>query len=282
MSNQELRRVSSDNVSRTCLKLMLEYRSKLLLYGKGEILFHDEEGYDLVNKSLTDKRRKSFKNRDFQIKDKKGLSSKKKVSQIIDFDYPYFMMKDNSNSSILAVRDNNEALVISDILIPKDSKKRYLTREELEDYLTKDNQLIKYNGVWTNSLEVPTEEEILELFKSFVIKEYIDDQYDEEDKYILSSVVNNTTEEAITRGFTFMPEDFLVINGDKDMSINYVTVKYEGKDWFRVESKGIPLNKYNLSKVREMCSQSRTEEKLKFSFSAMKNIEIGKRFIKNI
>ena len=76
MSKQRIIKIEDSDIKRDYLKVLLEYKRNLLLYSKGEIVFQDEEDYDLINKSLVDKRRKTFKNRDFKVKEKSILSIK--------------------------------------------------------------------------------------------------------------------------------------------------------------------------------------------------------------
>lgn len=274
MSKQKIIKLDNSDVKRTYLKLLLEYKKNLLLYGNGEIIFHDEENYELVNKSLIDKRRKSFKNRDFEIREKHGFNARKQVSQIIDFDKFYFMMKDDNTSSLLAFREENESFVVSDSLVSKDIKKRYMTRDELSTYLSRTNQLIRYNGVWTKKLDVPSEKEILNSFKNYVEREYVENESDEEKKSVLSSLIRNASIESISRGFVFMEDNFLLIHDDNDMSVSYITTKYEGHDWFRVDSRYISLNKQSLMKLRETSHHDNTHEII--------GIEASPKILKNI
>lgn len=276
MSKQLIQRIDNKDIKGSLLKYLIEYRNSLLLYGNSDVLFHDEEGYDLINKSDCSKGRKSFRGSQFSIQQRSIISDKKSVNQILRFNEQYFMMKDNHPHSLLAIRDDNDAFVIREELVATEVKKRYMSREELENYLSSSGQLIRYNNTWTNSIKIPSNEEILSRFKEYVIRNYVDNQNDDEFKRIMVPVINNTGIESVARDFMVLTEEVLLIK-EKDLAVSYVNIKFAGLDWFKVETKTLPPTKYNLSQVKEITNNKVKEKKI-FDLNPMLN----KRFIKDI
>ena len=281
MSKQIVQIIDEKNIKGNYLKYLIEYRNSLLLYSNGEVLFHDEEGCDLINKSNCSKGRKSFRGSKFDIHEKNFFNGRKSVNQILCFNKPYFMIKDNHPNSLFAIRDNKSAFVFNDVLVPGDYKKRYMDREELEKYLSSSSQLIRYEDSWTREINIPTNEEILDSFKGYVISNYVNNQGNDELKEILTPIVLNSSIETISRDYVIMPQDILLIKDD--MTMTYLTVKYEGVDWFMVESRNLPITKHTLSEVKESITSESIVDESKFNIrlARMKNIK-NKKIVKNM
>lgn len=247
-----IQRIEKKYVLREFLEVILEYKKSLLLVGNNEVIYHDEDGYDQINKFLTDKRKKQFP------KLKESKKNKKLTSQIIDFNVPYFRIQDDINSICFAIKDGKEAIFVNDFLIPTEQKIRFMTRGELERFFSSSKselKLFRYDGRLTNNLEIPSDDDILDLFRLEVLEKYVYNMSDDAIR-VLAPIVNSASSSTISKNFQFMEDNILVIkSSESDLSISYVSIRYEDNNWFKLISNKVPVTKYTLEQIKEITKQ---------------------------
>lgn len=251
-NSRTIQRIEKKYVLREFLEVILEYKKSLLLVGNNGVIYHDEDGYDQINKFLTDKRKKQFP------KLKESKSNKKVTSQIIDFNVPYFRMQDDINSICFAIKDGKDAIFVNDFLIPTEQRIRFMTRSELEKYFSSNKnelKIIRYDGRLINNLEIPSDNDILDMFRLEVLQKYVYNMSDDAIR-VLTPIVNNASFSTISRKFQFMEDNILVIKScESDLSISYDSIRYEDNNLFKLISNKVPVTKYVLEQVKEFTKQ---------------------------
>lgn len=292
LNNRVIQKIDNKYVGDECIQMMMAYRKYLGLIGNGEILYHDQPNFKLINKYLEDERKNQFPYSNIPTHIKRvGFKKFKVANQLLNFDTPYFRFSSEFSSICYAVKDNKNAYLVNDFLAPSQPTVTYLTREELENLFDKKEdqlQLILYNNKLGNSLIIPTQEEILASFKKDVINIYIESQNGYNAKKVLTSVVNHATSDSIISDYQFCSDDILVVNSKgKDLSISMVSLRYENENCFKMISKNIPINKCTLEQIKSFGNKIilSMEPKIKLSLNpniTPKDIEVGKKLVKTI
>lgn len=292
LNNRVIQKIDSKYVGDECIQMMMAYRKYLGLIGNGEVLYHDQANYELINKYLEDERRSQFPYSNIPTHVKRvGFRKFKVANQLLNFDTPYFRFSSEFSGICYAVKDDKNAYLVNDVLIPLQPRVTYFTREELEKLFDKKEgqlQLVLYNNKWGHSLIIPTQEEILESFKKDVINIYIESQNGYNAKKVLTSIVNNASSDSIIQDYQFCSDDILVVNSKgKDLSVSIVSLRYMNENCFKVISKDIPINKYTLEQIKSFSDKIilSIEPKIKLSLNpniTPKDIEDGKKMVKTI
>lgn len=262
-----------------CLQMMMAYKDYLLLLGNGNILYRDIPGYDYINEYLNDERREEFPYSNIpKHKKKVMLQTFDVTNQLLEYETPYLRLSGSFSSILYALKDNNKAYIVNDFLASTKITEEDVTREELDELFAYSNdhlKIFKYNNNWGNSLKLPTNEEILDMFKEEA-KHYI--KVDSANLYIqkaLKHIIDNASYSSIIEDYKFCEDDILVVESSSDkLSINLISIRFMGEDKYKIIKKEVPINKYTLDYI------STVDKKIKLVKEPDINLRLNKDLTK--
>ena len=115
--NERIQRIDSYYVGNDCVQVMFPFRDTISIISQNGILFHYKPGSSVyVNKYLEDERREQFPYSNIpmhyaRIRGKKYTYT----NQLLDFDKPYINISDGGIEENYVVKDNNEALLVTNV-----------------------------------------------------------------------------------------------------------------------------------------------------------------------
>ena len=166
--NQVVQRIDSHYVGDDCVQVMFPYNEALTILNQDGMLFHHKPGSDVyVNKYLADERRKQFPYSNIPTHFSNIMFHKFAfANQLLDFEKPYIRIGDGFCSESYAVKDNNQALLINNIIKP-DEYTKHMTYDEILKLIGKNNDEEQVFYVYPSGtlpsnedMILPTEEEI--------------------------------------------------------------------------------------------------------------------------
>ena len=169
-TNEFVQKIKNHYVGNDCVQVMIPYQNALTIVSPDGMLYHHTpESRIYVNKYLEDERRKQFPYSNIPTHYSRILFKKfAYTNQILDFDKPYIRIGDGFWLESYAVKDNNQALLVSSIKEPIEHIK-HMTYDELLKFIGSSNnnkEEIYYvslsGGIPINNQEViPSKEEIV-------------------------------------------------------------------------------------------------------------------------
>lgn len=270
-----IQRIDKKYVGEDCIQKMVAYRDYLAIFGNGEELYFDFQKYGFIHTYLEDERRKYFPYSNIPTHIKTYLLKKYKVAnQLLNFDTPYFIFSKELTSILYAIRDGANALLVIDFFPSLRVEEKYVTRKKLDDLLASSEDELRcfyQNGQWSNSLKVPTQEEIMYRFKNHIVKECIETQnMGNYYKNILTLMVEDASPKYITEDFQFCIDDiFMLKSKGKELSVSFVSIRFVDEDCYKIIQKVVPVNHYTLEQIKEMNEKiiDADEPKIKLSLN---------------
>ncbi len=293
-----IQKIESHYVGDDCIQRMLPYNDALTVLSQDGILFHYKTGSNIyINKYLEDERRKQFPYYNIPTHySRSGLRGKVAyTNQLFDFEKPYIRIGDNYVSESFAVKDNNQALLVSNVM-QDIQHTRHMTYEELMEFVGKNNSdeqvfYINEDGSIPNSISgyFADEEIIYDFLKNKFnesVKYFRDYQeYFDSTKYLVSKADSDLVDylkdnpwflnyfERCVSNIDLSLIDFnlrlgsdghslmvIRINNGRITSIQGLDVTFVRHDDYKVVIRDIPICKYTL-------------EQLKFGFEIMSTKE---------
>lgn len=265
---ETVKKVNRIYVNDNYMQLMMGYRDYLLLFGNNELMYYKKMSLleqRTRNVYLDDERRKNFPYSQIpeHIEKIKFLFKRRLVNQILDFEKPYIKVNDKVISKITAFKDDDGAIIHSQILNGKlsDQKTQIITRKELEYYL-KTGFLEQIDAEEYESIGIFDENGIL--YSSTINSEQY---YLEQEKQKLSSLINGRYEynertkkelqaaiNALNQiePFYIMEEKMMIKFKEKDeMKLESFLVKYLENNRYEITIAELPLPVVNLSTIKE-------------------------------
>ena len=178
--NEFVQKIKSHYVGNDCVQVMIPYQNALTIVSPDGMLYHHTpESRIYINKYLEDERRKQFPYSNIPTHYSRILFKKfAYTNQILDFDKPYIRIGNGFWLESYAVKDNNQALLVSSIKQPTEYIK-HMTYDELLKFIGNSNNNNKEEiyyvslsgGIPINNQEViPSKEEIHKYIKESLSK----------------------------------------------------------------------------------------------------------------
>ena len=113
----KIERIKKEFVGSDCVQVSIPFNGTMTLLNKDGVIFYNDKD-NIVNKYLSDDRRRRFVNSDVVIYSiRNGLLKRESFTkQILDFDKPYISIQNGEILERFVIKDNDEALLISKIL----------------------------------------------------------------------------------------------------------------------------------------------------------------------
>ncbi len=275
------------------VQIMLGYQDYMILFGNGKCMYyhnleHDNTSY--VNSYLNDERRSEFPYSTIpEHVQRIGLFDKYHfVNQILDYEKPYLSIRDGVLEEIVSYKDGNKSLIHNKILVGDSTTrvKRIVSRAELDNYLQ--------NGYGSNSSnkavemfsddgrfydrELPTEEEIIEDEKEFLLKalnyqRFNDYRYEYRNRRIYNELEQLVSVLEKVEPIYWSPYFLLTIMEDGSMHLEYIKFTFLDFDKYELETVEIPITKESLQAIKARINSPIKElEKPKISLRLNPNI----------
>lgn len=312
-----IQRIESCYVGEDCVQIMVPYQKAITIFDDKGILYHSKKGSSTYNnKYLEDERRTQFPYSNIPVHYSKiGLFGKIcYANQLFDFEKPYIRICDNSIIESFAVKDNNEALMINNVL---SSYKRtgYRTREELAKLFEKNDEneeiyFIDLSGAIVETEAkidkiIPTEEKITKVIKKS-LEENVHDfrEYQKEhggdtvgyylykNPYFLDFVEQSIEQFDLSKYKVDAPlgssldSTIIVRIKDGNITLQNIQVNFIGVDNYKVIINDIPVNKYTLEQLKfvpGICITKEPRIPLKLNPGITKqDIEEAKQMVKSL
>ena len=282
-----VQRVASHYVGDDCLQIMLGYKGNMALLSPSGLMYNDLPNRDYVHQYLEDERKKQFPYSNIPVHNRRISFSKYKfANHLLDFDTPYLNLSNQLLTENFAVKDGNQALLVSKICLPDDEQTKYLSRQELEDIFTtppiENNErfIIIEDGLW-ETITFYSDEEILERYLERT-REYIDDS----SSWRFERLFKNASVEDIPEGYN-LEKGAIVVNMDgTDITMQRVSVKFASPGCYKVLTSKIPMSKYLLEQLKGFaetydCKEPKIKPRLNPNISA-EEINSAKNMVKQL
>jgi hypothetical protein len=253
------KRIPAHYVGEDCLQEMIGYRGSLLMLSPEEIIYQDTHAEEKINKYLEDERRHQFPYSNIPTHYQRAPFKKFLfTNQLLDFNVPYLQISAQGIFAQHAVKDGNTGIVfLEKIMFTEQPKEKLVTREELESYFDfEDDKCFIYKGYVVGKLNFPETDTILKHYKSYasnIIRNNYASNF--ETDVAIDSLISNLSVSSIPSDYTFLASDeiILMIKGKgSQMELQFVDVKYMNENSYKLITKNIPINLYNLEQLRQL------------------------------
>lgn len=270
-----VQKIEKQYVSSDCIQTMIPYENTITILNQDGIIFSNDTKYSkgYINKYLKDERRFNFPYSNIPIHyERLGFKKIAFTNQLLEFDKPYFKISDGYVEQRVAIKDNNEALLVKNIIEPN-SYIDYMTYNELEEFISKkdsDEQVFYVNAdgsLPNGDIVLPTKEKIYDYIKDTLLRNVNDfKEYQEDDpnsivsRYLKQNpIFLNYIEESIKKNLDLSLIDFnikigsspiVIIRVKDDIKIEVVEPTYLKDNLFQVEIYNLPVNKYTLEQLK--------------------------------
>lgn len=258
-----VQRIQSHYVGNDCIQIMVPHLGKsITILNSEEMTYHYLPNSSLfINKYLTDSRKDQFPYSKIPVH-KKLLKWKKfeYINQLFDFNKIYISISDGCVRENYAVKDGNEALLATKILLPVEESTKIMNRSEVEALLKNtNNNIYGLDGSVLYNFVLETEKEILESYKNDVRKLRETEKYytncnsRDLDIAIKNGINSLTITDIPSDTIYFLVDRVLVFCLDGEIkSIKGVTISFDGPDRYKVEFADFPIIKYSLNHLKQL------------------------------
>lgn len=288
MQKQEyVERINSSYVGDDCCQIMLgHYPNEYLtiMDSTGVNLYCDEHGECIYNEYLYDVRRFEFPYANIPFH--KSFNNMQKIiftNQILDFDKIYLSFSNGIVTSKYAVKDGEEALLVTTLYQPEE-KIQLMSHEEVSEYIKSfDQSFINPSDGKLSDYSFPSEEELLDRYKNHTRKLKKGMRFPNENmSKILERAIDELTLEDIPRDSVIFDGYYGVKTDGKEITdVKMITISYNEEDLYKVETLEIPLQKYTLQDVNNILKFQQAKNLEEPKFSRMMNRDIHKQDIIN-
>ena len=251
------KKIPSHYVSEDCLQEMIGYKGSLLILSPEGIIYQDTHAKEKINKYLEDERRHQFPFSNIPTHYQRAPFTKYLfTNQLLNFNVPYLQISKQGIFTQHAVKNGDTGIVfLEKIMITEQPKEKFVTRKELEAYFDfEDGKFFIYKGYVVGKLDFPETDTILKHYKSYA-SNIIRNNYvsNSETDMVIDSLISNLSISSIPSNYTFLSsnEIILMMKGKgNQMQLQLVDVKYMNENSYKLITKNIPINLYNLEQLK--------------------------------
>lgn len=274
--DRSVKRIEKHYVGDDCVQYMINYKDAITVISPEGILFHSKNDSDLyTNKYLEDGRKIQFPYSIIPVHyQKKGLTKITYVNQLFDFNKPYIKIFDGHIYEYFAIKDDNQALLISKKM-DYEKHVEYMTYDELLEFVMRNKSnnektfYVYLDGSIPDNKEniFPSEEKIYETIRILLNKNIKDfrkykqncptsvvGQYLKDNPLFLDyyeSSITNIDFSIMDFNIRIGYNDLLIIRiNDNNIKIQCINVYFVRQNRFEVEIYDIPVNKYTLEQLK--------------------------------
>lgn len=300
--NKVVQRIKSHYTGNDCVQVMAAYKDNLTILSKDGISYYQEKNTDFyINKYLNDDRRYQFPYSNIPTHDENiGFFNRYHfTNQLLNYQQPYIRIGDGIIIESYAIKENNEAFLINELL-EADKDTAIMTREEVDEIFeeSKDDEGKKYildlNGVIDFNKEgIASEEKIYQDIKQSLLnnikdlKEYISLNYDSVVgsylnknplflKYVAESLniidLNSIRFNVPILNFNSNNMTVIVKIKDNNIKIEVVKIYFMESNLYKVDTYRLPITKYTLDELKNVTSKVINTKEPKIPLSLNPNI----------
>lgn len=289
-----VQRIQSHYVGDDCVQIMVPHKlnSGFTMLNANGMTYHYKPNSNLfVNKYTSDERRHQFPYSKIpNHKSRVGFKKLEYVNQLLDFNKVYIEVKDGIIIETFAVKDDNEGLVATKLIVPNQESTKYMKRSEVIELLKSGNiGLFSFSGgYYSEGLDLISEESILEWYK----KQLIEKRKNEENYYngngtnkdlndLFRRSIESLTINDVPSDIALFDDYIIVISSENNelKSVKAIQIKFMSADNYKIESYDFPITIYSLEhmiKLEQTNSRKTSEPK----FPTSLNKAINKNDIK--
>lgn len=300
--NKVVQRIKSHYAGNDCVQVMAAYKDNLTILSKDGISYYQEKNTDFyINKYLNDDRRYRFPYSNIPTHDENiGFFNRYHfTNQLLNYQQPYIRIGDGIIIESYAIKENDEAFLINELL-EADKDTAIMTREEVDEIFeeSKDDEGKKYildlNGVIDFNKEgIASEEKIYQDIKQSLLnnikdlKEYISLNYDSVVgsylnknplflKYVAESLniidLNSIRFNVPILNFNSNNMTVIVKIKDNNIKIEVVKIYFMESNLYKVDTYRLPITKYTLDELKNVTSKVINTKEPKIPLSLNPNI----------
>ncbi len=282
-----VKRIESHYVGNDCLQIMTPYQLKngfTMLNADGMTYHYKPNSNLFINKYTSDERRKQFPYSNIpNHKSRVGLKKLEYANQLLDFNKVYIEIKNGIIIETFAIKDGDEGLVATKLILPNQEVK-YMNRDEIMELFKSGNVgLFSFDGgYYSHGLELVTEERILEWYKEQLIARrkqeqnyYHGDGTSSEITEFFYKSLNRMTIDDVPSDISLHNDIILISTENGEInSVKAIQVKFMGVDNYKVEIYDFPITVYSLEHMTKLeQTSSRKTSEPKFPKSLNKAID---------
>lgn len=274
-----VRRIQNHYVGDDCLQIMIPYKLNsgfTMLNADGMTYHYKPNSYLFVNKYTSDERRNQFPYSEIpNHKSRVGFQKLEYVNQLLDFNKVYIEIKDGIIIETFAVKDDDEGLVATKLIVPNQESTKYMNRSKVIKLLESGNVgLFSFcGGYYNEGLDLISEEIILECYK----KQLIERRKKEENYYdgngtskdlsdLFRRSIENLTINDVPSDILLHDDYIIVISSENNeiKSVKAIQIKFMSADNYKIESYDFPITIYSLehmTKLEQTNSKKTSEPK---------------------
>ena len=266
---ENISRIPSQYVSKTCAQIMIPYSSKITLLNKEGIVFNEGTNYNFINTYLENELRKIFPYHNIpnHIK-RQGLFGRTNLSnQILKFDEHYISISDGVPIDRYIIKDESTALIMTRLLpyeINDESlysnKYKLMTREELDNLFKPSKEtekvylLTSYGDLYHSpNMGYNDEETLLEQEKEKYLRElkYVEHHFSKDTKEFITTKIKSM-ELSDLHNIPLPPLCYIVKIDGINIKIQLIYSELIKNNRYMVTIKNVPLDKYVLEQFKYM------------------------------
>lgn len=250
-----VRRIPEHYVGDDYFQLMLGYKKFMALLNSEGFVYMDWPNKELLNLYLCDERKNIFPYSNIPVHTKRTFLSKYNVvNQLLSFETPYLIFSNHRVYYCFALKDNKEALLVTEIpqINPDKHKDVTMNREELSKMLSlKERQFILVDDAsWYNALDLPDQNILLKQYKWILLNRI--EKLSSND--ILVDAIDIDRIDKIPTSYETSYSPFLLINGNEKGDLSFLKISCRTVDGniYNVSIDEIQLPKYSLLQAKNM------------------------------
>lgn len=297
-----VQRVKNYYVGDDCIQIMIPHLGDTIsILNSDGITYHSKPNSNYyINKYLQDERKNEFPYSQIPIHYDRIRGKKVEfINQLYDFNKVYIVIADNIIKEHFAIKDNDEALLVTKHILPSQGKSQILNRKQLEDLIKSANDgifgldggIFKASDNKVVNFSLPSDEYILNWYKQKLIKMkenqmlYGADPYASEElkNFFYKSIEKLTIEDIPTNIILF--EDMIFISVEENneckeiKGIKGINATYNGPDKFLLEIYDFPITIYSLEHLKQL-EQTSSIKTVEPRFSRFLNKNINQEEVK--
>lgn len=262
-----VQRIQNHYVGDDCLQIMVSHKLNsgfTMLNADGMTYHYRPNSYLFVNKYTSDERKNQFPYSQIpNHKSRVGFKKLEYVNQLLDFNKVYIEIKDGIIIETFAVKDNNEGLVATKLIVPNNESTKYMNRSEVIELLKSGNVgLFSFDGGYYNGgLNLISEESILEWYKQQLIERrkeeenYYDDNGTSKDlSDLFRKSIGNLTINDVPSDIILHDDYIIVISSENNeiKSVKAIQIRFMSTDNYKIISYEFPITIYSLEHITKL------------------------------